>query len=42
MPWPVEPFTRSLTRASPNTRRAYEHDVREFVTWAERGGCPEP
>jgi len=42
MPWPVEPFTRSLTRASPHTRRAYEHDVREFVKWAERGGCPEP
>jgi site-specific recombinase XerD len=42
MSWPVEPFTRSLTRASPHTRRAYEHDVREFVTWAERGGCPEP
>jgi integrase/recombinase XerC len=42
MSWPVEPFNRSLTRASPHTRRAYEHDVREFVTWAERGGCPEP
>jgi integrase/recombinase XerC len=40
--WSVEPFTQSLTRASPHTRRAYEHDVREFVTWAERGGCPEP
>ena len=22
--------------------RAYEHDVDEFVAWAERGGCPEP
>jgi site-specific recombinase XerD len=42
MPWTVEPFTQSLTRASPHTRRAYEHDVSEFVTWAERGGCAEP
>ncbi len=42
MSWSVEPFTLSLTRASSHTRRAYEHDVREFVTWAERGGCPSP
>jgi integrase/recombinase XerC len=42
MSWPVEPFVRSLTRASPHTRRAYEFDVGEFVAWAERGGCPEP
>ena len=42
MSWSVEPFTLSLTRSSPHTRRAYEHDVREFVTWAERGGCPTP
>jgi integrase/recombinase XerC len=42
MSWSVEPFTVSLTRSSPHTRRAYEHDVREFVTWAERGGCPAP
>ena len=42
MSWSVEPFTQSLTRASPHTRRAYEHDVSEFVTWAERGGCPAP
>jgi integrase/recombinase XerC len=42
MSWSVETFTLSLTRSSPHTRRAYEHDVREFVTWAERGGCPEP
>jgi integrase/recombinase XerC len=42
MSWSVEPFTHSLTRSSPHTRRAYEHDVREFVTWAERGGCPSP
>jgi integrase/recombinase XerC len=42
MPWTVEPFTQSLTRSSPHTRRAYEHDVTEFVTWAERGGCADP
>lgn len=42
MSWSVEPFTQSLTRASPHTRRAYEHDVVEFVTWAERGGCVKP
>jgi integrase/recombinase XerC len=42
MSWTVEPFMQSLTRSSPHTRRAYEHDVREFVTWAERGGCPSP
>jgi integrase/recombinase XerC len=42
MSWSVEPFTQSLTRSSPHTRRAYAHDVSEFVTWAERGGCPEP
>jgi integrase/recombinase XerC len=42
MSWTIEPFTHSLTRSSPHTRRAYEHDVREFVTWAERGGCPTP
>lgn len=42
MSWSVEPFTHSLTRSSPHTRRAYEHDVREFVTWAERGGCVTP
>ena len=42
MPWTVEPFTQSLTSSSPHTRRAYEHDVVEFVTWAERGGCRDP
>ena len=42
MPFPVEPFTQSLTRVSPHTRRAYAHDVSVFVRWAERGGCAEP
>jgi integrase/recombinase XerC len=40
--WGVDGFLASLSAYSPQTRRAYEHDVREFVAWAERGGCPEP
>jgi integrase/recombinase XerC len=42
VPWGVDDFLASLGAYSPQTRRAYEHDVREFVGWAERGGCPEP
>ncbi|MEI8002482.1 MAG: tyrosine-type recombinase/integrase [Actinomycetes bacterium] len=42
MAWDVEGFTASLTGRSEHTRRAYEHDVAEFVAWAGRGGCPEP
>jgi integrase/recombinase XerC len=42
MAWDIDGFLASLTGRSPHTRRAYEHDVREFVAWAERGGCPEP
>lgn len=42
MQWPVETFVASLTSASPHTRRAYEHDVAEFVQWCGRGGCAEP
>jgi integrase/recombinase XerC len=38
----VDGYFASLGAYSPHTRRAYEHDVREFVTWADRGGCPEP
>jgi len=34
-------FVTSLSAMSENTRRAYEHDVREFVQWCERGGCPK-
>ncbi|HWS44639.1 MAG TPA: tyrosine-type recombinase/integrase [Acidimicrobiia bacterium] len=26
---------------SGHTRRAYTHDVDEFVAWCERGGCPD-
>jgi site-specific recombinase XerC len=32
----------SLVAVSPHTRAAYAHDAREFVAWAERGGCPTP
>jgi integrase/recombinase XerC len=42
VPWGVDDFLASLGAYSPQTCRAYEHDVREFVGWAERGGCPEP
>jgi integrase/recombinase XerC len=42
MAWDVAGFTASLIGRSEHTRRAYEHDVAEFVAWAERGGCPEP
>jgi site-specific recombinase XerD len=42
MAWDMAGFSASLTGRSEHTRRAYEHDVAEFVAWAERGGCPEP
>jgi integrase/recombinase XerC len=32
-------FESSLTGVSEHTRRAYTHDVNEFVQWCERGGC---
>jgi integrase/recombinase XerC len=35
-------FATALSAMSENTRRAYEHDAREFVAWCERGGCPDP
>jgi integrase/recombinase XerC len=37
--WRTAAFAESLTGRSPHTRAAYERDVAEFVTWAERGGC---
>jgi integrase/recombinase XerC len=40
--WDVDGFVTSLTASSAHTVRAYERDVRQFVQWAERGGCPEP
>jgi integrase/recombinase XerC len=40
--WAVDEFVGSLSGASAHTREAYEGDVRQFVAWAERGGCPSP
>src|ERR1700681_1700333 len=34
-------FASFLTGVSEHTRRAYTHDVDEFVAWCERGGCPQ-
>jgi site-specific recombinase XerD len=34
-------FAVSLSAMSAHTRRAYEHDAREFVAWCERGGCAD-
>src|SRR5262249_22270404 len=34
-------FVVALSAMSANTRRAYEHDAREFVEWCERGGCTD-
>jgi integrase/recombinase XerC len=34
-------FVTALSAMSENTRRAYEHDAREFVEWCERGGCKD-
>ena len=42
MPHDPSGFETSLTALSEHTRRAYTHDVREFVAWCERGGCPDP
>jgi integrase/recombinase XerC len=35
-------FAATLTAHSVHTRRAYAHDVDEFVTWCERGGARDP
>src|SRR5438128_925918 len=32
-------FASTITGVSEHTRRAYVHDVDEFVAWCERGGC---
>jgi len=40
--WDVQGFIGSLTGSSPHTRKAYESDLRQFVTWAERGGAANP
>jgi integrase/recombinase XerC len=40
--WPLDPYVATLAPLSKHTARAYEHDVREFVGWCERGGCRAP
>ena len=35
-------FASSLTGVSEHTRRAYVHDVDEFVAWCERGAATDP
>jgi integrase/recombinase XerC len=40
--WDVDGFIASLTGSSPHTRTAYESDLHQFVTWAERGGATGP
>ncbi len=42
MAWDVDGLVASLAGRSEHTRRAYEHDAREFVAWAERGACRDP
>jgi integrase/recombinase XerC len=40
--WHGDDFAISLAGRSVHTRAAYEHDVAEFVSWAERGACACP
>jgi site-specific recombinase XerD len=40
--WEIDDFVASLTAASVHTRQAYDRDVRQFVAWADRGGCSDP
>jgi len=42
MPWPLDDFVASLTRASAHTRQAYAGDVQQFVEWLERGHHDDP
>ena len=42
MSWAVDEFVASLAGASGHTAAAYARDVRQFVAWAERGGCASP
>lgn len=43
VPWSLEEFASSLTSVSDATKRAYLHDVGDFVGWAgERAGLPGP
>jgi site-specific recombinase XerD len=40
--WQVEEFVGSLTSRSPHTRAAYQRDLVQFTTWAERAGLAGP
>ena len=42
MSWEVDAYVASLTAVSEHTHAAYARDVRQFVEWAERGGCASP
>ncbi|MGQ0823511.1 MAG: tyrosine recombinase XerC [Actinomycetota bacterium] len=35
-------FVATLSAVSTHTRRAYDHDVHEFVAWCERGPAADP
>ena len=41
-PFDLAGFVATLATKSEHTRRAYEHDAREFVAWATRGIADEP
>lgn len=42
MSWDFDGFSRSLTSASPATRRAYRSDLGAFAEWAGRAGVGGP
>jgi integrase/recombinase XerC len=42
MGWEVEEFVSSLTRASDNTRAAYQRDLEGFVEWLDDEGITKP
>ena len=42
MGWEVAEFVSSLTRASENTRAAYQRDLEGFAEWLEEQGITKP
>jgi site-specific recombinase XerD len=42
VPWQIDEFAGSLTRAAPRTVAAYRTDVAAFAEWAARGGLDGP
>ena len=42
MDWDLDAFSRSLEGRAAATRKAYVGDVRDFASWAERGGTSNP